>query len=247
MLSLPNQNKMMKEEIVSICHDLQQINLQKLLTKDERALDTLLQKVVDFNVKGPAKGEIKGPANPPGTDKRIPMHLGQPQPGQPRPMGQPGQTGQPHQMHPGRQVADSCCDLHNIDIQHHLLLQEERDLDMLLQKVAEFCAKPQVPPPVNNGHPGPTAEQRRNVQERLLMLLHSRTCPCPMDTCRTTSNCAAVKMLWQHLATCQNEHHCQVQHCSSSRYILKHYCECKDMCCDVCAPIRKHYPVLTRA
>jgi E1A/CREB-binding protein len=72
-------------------------------------------------------------------------------------------------------------------------------------------------------------------RHRLLLLRHASKCSAPPGHCKET-NCAEMKVLWKHIATCR-EFQCPVRHCMSSRYVLSHYRRCKGPC-DTCDPVR---------
>jgi E1A/CREB-binding protein len=43
--------------------------------------------------------------------------------------------------------------------------------------------------------------------------------------------------LWQHILKCADKN-CKTAHCVSSRYLLKHYTDCKELRCPICGPVR---------
>jgi len=52
-------------------------------------------------------------------------------------------------------------------------------------------------------------------------------------------SCVEVQILSKHISTCRNGKDCDVPHCVSSRYILGHHRNCRDLKCAVCVPVRK--------
>ncbi|CAK9098049.1 Histone acetyltransferase HAC1 [Durusdinium trenchii] len=76
-------------------------------------------------------------------------------------------------------------------------------------------------------------------QQRLLLLRHASKCPVqPPNVCPYTSHCKQMKLLWAHIAKCQNNA-CPFPHCVSSRYVLSHYHRCKKPTCEVCRPVKE--------
>lgn len=87
-----------------------------------------------------------------------------------------------------------------------------------------------------------TDKQRQEVlrqrQQRLLLLRHASQCPSNGENkCLVTPHCAAMKVLWKHIAKCK-DHQCVTPHCVSSRFVLSHYHRCVDKKCPVCQPVR---------
>ena len=78
----------------------------------------------------------------------------------------------------------------------------------------------------------------RHKQQRLLLLHHSAKCLHEAGRCTTTPYCADMKRLWRHMEGCK-DNNCRVAHCFSSRAILSHYRNCKDVQCPACGPVRE--------
>ena len=77
-------------------------------------------------------------------------------------------------------------------------------------------------------------------QHRLVQLSHAAICTNDEEKdgpCRKSRHCEKLKKLWSHLSVCCNDK-CKMQHCFSSRYVLGHYCRCKDGKCVICEPAR---------
>jgi TAZ zinc finger len=77
----------------------------------------------------------------------------------------------------------------------------------------------------------------RHKQQRLLLLHHSAKCQYESN-CPVTKHCTEMKILWQHMATC-NDMACRFSHCYSSRAILSHFRKCTDINCRPCTPVRR--------
>jgi E1A/CREB-binding protein len=85
------------------------------------------------------------------------------------------------------------------------------------------------------------AEWESNIkakQKRLLLLFHSLKCQYEDGTCPVTRFCSSMKKLWKHMADCK-DNQCKVQHCVSSRYVLRHHRHCKYVHCSACRPVRE--------
>ena len=82
-----------------------------------------------------------------------------------------------------------------------------------------------------------TDAKTRGKRHRLLLLRHASQCTAENGTCIITSKCAEMKVLWKHLARC-NDNECRVPHCLSSRYILSHWRRCRSPC-NICGPVKK--------
>jgi len=80
--------------------------------------------------------------------------------------------------------------------------------------------------------------QLRKQQQRLLLLRHSARCKALDGECKATPCCEEMKRVWSHMARCE-EDNCRIQHCYSSRMILRHYRKCKDQVCLICEPVRR--------
>ncbi|VDP24761.1 unnamed protein product [Schistosoma margrebowiei] len=81
------------------------------------------------------------------------------------------------------------------------------------------------------------------MQQQLALLLHADHCERlerrGMATNCADRNCGEIRNLLPHLQSCTREKECNVPHCISSKYIMRHYRSCGDMECKVCSAIRK--------
>ncbi|XP_018651827.1 putative creb-binding protein 2 [Schistosoma mansoni] len=81
------------------------------------------------------------------------------------------------------------------------------------------------------------------MQQQLALLLHADHCERlerrGMATNCMDRNCGEIRNLLPHLQSCTREKECNVPHCISSKYIMRHYRSCGDMECKVCSAIRK--------
>ncbi|KAL7495383.1 hypothetical protein ACHAWT_003809 [Skeletonema menzelii] len=90
---------------------------------------------------------------------------------------------------------------------------------------------------------------RRKIQ-RLLLIRHCTKCsirsiPLPpnvkaVDTgyfCPVTSRCAEGKALCAHIKTCKLDD-CTYKKCLTTREVLGHYINCRDVGCKICGPVR---------
>jgi len=55
--------------------------------------------------------------------------------------------------------------------------------------------------------------------------------------CPVTSHCAEGKALCEHIKTC-NRRDCTYKKCMTSREVLFHYKNCRDVSCEICGPVR---------
>lgn len=81
---------------------------------------------------------------------------------------------------------------------------------------------------------GSNSAKDRIMRQRLVLLRHASQCNAPEGTCKFSRHCAKTKAVWNHIMIdgC-NKPNCTVQHCVSSRYVLKN---------------RKHFkPTLSRS
>mmetsp|Transcript_13111 Transcript_13111/g.22473 ORF Transcript_13111/g.22473 Transcript_13111/m.22473 type:complete len:710 (-) Transcript_13111:204-2333(-) len=103
---------------------------------------------------------------------------------------------------------------------------------------------------------------RRKIQ-RLLLIRHCSTCPIPprplatattlegrgsmvldeptksrwINVCPVTSHCSEGKALCAHIRTCKLED-CKYKKCLTSREVLGHHKNCRDVACKICGPVR---------
>ena len=93
--------------------------------------------------------------------------------------------------------------------------------------------------------------QLRHKQQRLILLYHGDKCQHDAAVvgarCSVTPHCQTMKDLWKHMATGCRSNSCGIRHCSSSRYILRHYRECQDEQCLICRPVRESIKQARRA
>ena len=116
---------------------------------------------------------------------------------------------------------------------------------MVDEKLQKVQLQPAPPAPAVGDVDRRTARKRdkeintaaRFARQRLLLLRHVFKCPEEEGHCRMTPHCAYMKRLWKHMQVCK-DCNCAVQHCMSSRYVLCHYCRCKDHQCPICGPVR---------
>ena len=89
---------------------------------------------------------------------------------------------------------------------------------------------------------------RKHQQFRLILLYHASKCQYPahsLQPCPETQHfhpmhrCAHMKSLWQHITTCSSPTPCPFPHCTSTKFIVKHFNHCQDQSCLVCSVVKR--------
>mmetsp|Transcript_26669 Transcript_26669/g.37584 ORF Transcript_26669/g.37584 Transcript_26669/m.37584 type:complete len:152 (+) Transcript_26669:72-527(+) len=79
----------------------------------------------------------------------------------------------------------------------------------------------------------------RQKQVKLSKLYHAAMCPCEAgENCPGMKHCHAVKRLYGHVLSCHAKK-CEVPGCRKNKKVWKHFLQCNDVHCLVCAPVRK--------
>ena len=77
-------------------------------------------------------------------------------------------------------------------------------------------------------------------QIHLLMLRHASMCTHKEGECPFSATCSKFQVLWKHINKC-NDDECKIKHCFQSRRLMSHYCQCVDVRCLICIPVRKTF------
>ncbi|CAB03976.2 histone acetyltransferase [Caenorhabditis elegans] len=91
------------------------------------------------------------------------------------------------------------------------------------------------------------------IKEQLILLLHANVCtkrdrenyqaaingqPARHPRCDLPS-CGLFKYTLSHLNMCTNGSHCLIDYCNTSKQLIKHWRECQNRACAICAPLRR--------
>lgn len=119
--------------------------------------------------------------------------------------------------------------------------KEQRILRRKIQRLLliRHCSTCPIPPPPLVKIPAlPLSSRARdppgyNAREDSVVPTSKLTC----TICPVTSHCAEGKALCAHIKTC-NRRDCTYKKCMTSREVLFHYKNCRDVSCEICGPVR---------